>query len=430
MTKLFPNIDQIRAAAQTVIARCRHLSTFSEQPGRTTRTFLSPPMRDCHREITKWLEPLGAEVTIDAAGNFRAVYAAADPRAPRLLVGSHLDTVPDAGPFDGILGVVLGAALIEISHGERLPFTIELVGFSEEEGVRFSTPFIGSRALVGTLDEEILNRKDARGVSVREAIENFGLDPSQIPHARLEGQVLGFIEFHIEQGPLLEELGLPLGIVEVIAGQSKSRVTFLGRANHAGTTPMHRRHDAIAGAAEWITAVEQEARRVPGLVATVGTIHAKPGVTNVIAGEAELSLDVRHRADEVRIVAVENLIRIAEEIASRRGLSILHNILLSQPSVTMSPLLVSQVEEAFRRSQCVPHRIVSGAGHDAMILAEKVPSAMIFLRSPGGISHTPEESVNPRDVEMAIEVGFHLLDVLATSPALKEKVNERKVQLA
>jgi len=425
MTSLLLDLDRVKAEAQTAIARCRQLSSFSEQPGRTIRTFLSAPMRDCHREIAKWIEPLGVEIRIDAAGNFRAFYAAAEPHAPRLLLGSHLDTVPDAGAFDGVLGVVLSVALLDSLRGERLPFAIEIVGFSEEEGVRFGTPFIGSRALVGRLDEEVLSRKDARGVSVREAIENFGLNPSQIPDARLEGEILGFIEFHIEQGPVLDELGLPLGVVEAIAGQSRSELTFLGRANHAGATPMHRRSDAIAGAAEWITAVEREAQRMPGLVATVGKVGAIPGVTNVIAGEAQVSLDVRHRADAVRVGAVENLIRLAEEIASRRGLSVRHSTPQSQPSVLMDSILASQVEEAVRRSGCVPRRCVSGAGHDAMILAEQVPTAMIFLRTPGGISHSPQESVNPQDVEKAIEAGLHLLDLLASSPAERERKMQR-----
>ncbi|HLY63333.1 MAG TPA: allantoate amidohydrolase [Terriglobia bacterium] len=425
MTRVLPNVEEIKSAAQTAIERCRKLSSFTEEPGRTTRTFLSPPMRDCHREIAQWMEPLGAEIKIDDAGNIRATYAAADPHAARLLVGSHLDTVPNAGAFDGILGVVLAISLIENLHGERLPFAIEVVGFSEEEGVRFGTPFIGSRALVGRIDEEILSRKDAQGVSVGEAIENFGLNPRQIRDACLQGEIMGFLEFHIEQGPVLEDLGLPLGVVEAIAGQSRSTVTFLGRANHAGTTPMDRRRDAIAAAAEWITAVEREAKRVPGLVATVGTVRSKPGVTNVIAGEAELGLDVRHSADDVRIAAVENMNRMGEEIALRRGLSMRHGALLSQPSVAMDPVMVSHVEEAFRRSRCVAHRMVSGAGHDAMILAQEIPTAMIFLRTPGGISHTPEENVNPQDVEMAIEAGWHFLDVLGASPALKGKKVQR-----
>jgi allantoate deiminase len=427
--------DQSKTLARTAIARCRKLASFSEQPGRTTRTFLSPPMRDCHQEIAKWLEPVGAEIRIDAAGNFRAFYAArlsgptmanpgyVEPNTPRLLIGSHLDTVPDAGPFDGVLGVVLGVALLETLRSERLPFGIEVVGFSEEEGVRFGTPFIGSRALVGRLDEGILKREDERGISVRAAIEDFGLKPGEIPAACLKGDILGYIEFHIEQGPVLDELGLPLGVVEAVAGQSKLDLTFVGRANHAGTTPMHLRRDAIAGAAEWITAVEREAQRVPGLVATVGVVDPEPGATNVIAGKARLTLDVRHRADHLRVGAVETLIRMAEDIAARRRLSVVHSTPLSQGSVSMDPFLVGQIEEAIRKAGCAPHRMVSGAGHDAMILAEKVPAAMIFLRTPGGISHHPEETVRVEAVEKALETGVHLFDALASFPTLQEKEN-------
>lgn len=420
-----PTSEGSRAAAEKVIARCRKLASFSEEPGRTTRTFLSPPMRDCHRELAAWAEALGAETRIDAAGNFRAFYAAAEPNAPRLLIGSHLDTVPDAGAFDGVLGVVLGIALLENLPGERLPFGIEVVGFSEEEGVRFNTPFVGSRALVGRLDEAMLALRDARGISVRTAIENFGLKPSEIPDARLRGDVLGYVEFHIEQGPVLEELGLALGAVEALAGQSKMEFAFFGRANHAGTTPMHLRRDALAGAAEWITAVEREAKRVPGLVATVGEVDARPGATNVIAGEARLTLDVRHRSDDVRAAAVETLIRHAEQIAARRGLSLQHRAMLSQPAVAMNSQLVGQIEEAIRKAGCEPHRMVSGAGHDAMMLAEKVPAAMFFLRTPGGISHSPEETVKVEDVEKALEAGTHLLDLLAASAALQSRRIQR-----
>ncbi|HKN61161.1 MAG TPA: allantoate amidohydrolase [Candidatus Acidoferrales bacterium] len=412
-----------RALAEKVIARCRKIASFSEQPGRTSRTFLSPPMRDCHQEIAKWLEPLGVDIRIDAAGNFRAFYAAAEPNAPRLLIGSHLDTVPDAGPFDGVLGVLLGVALLETLQGERLPLGIEVVGFSEEEGVRFGTPFIGSRALVGRLDEHILRREDERGVSVRAAIEGFGLKPSEIPDARLKGDILGYIEFHIEQGPVLEDIGLPLGLVEVVTGQSKMEFTFTGRARHAGTTPMHLRRDAIAGAAEWITAVEREAQRVPGLVATVGVLEGKTGATNVIAGKARLTLDVRHRADDVRVAAVKTLIRLAEEIAALRALSVQYGTPVNLESVAMDSFLVGQIGEAMRKAGCTPHRMVSGAGHDAMILAEQIPAAMIFLRTPGGISHNPEETVNVEDVEKALETGVHLLDLLACSPALQKKEN-------
>jgi allantoate deiminase len=408
--------------AEEVIARCRKLARFSEDTGSTRRTFLSAPMRDCHREIAGWMEPLRAEVRIDAAGNLRGFYPAAEPKAHRLLLGSHLDTVPKAGAFDGILGVVLAVALVEALNGRRLSFGIEIVGFSEEEGVRFGTPFIGSRALVGRLDEDLLSCQDAQGISVRQAIENFGLNPGEIPHAALGNDILGYVEFHIEQGPVLEKLGRPLGVVEAVAGQSRLEFTFLGRANHAGTTPMHLRYDAIAGAAEWITAVEREAQAIPGLVATVGKIEAKPGATNVIAGQARLTLDVRHGSDEIRTRAVDTLIRQAEEISKRRGLSVNKNILLSQPAVAMDSFFVNEIEQAMRKTGCEPHPMVSGAGHDAMILAERVPAAMIFLRTPGGISHDPAESVEVEDVTRAIECGLHLLDQLASSSVLQRRM--------
>jgi len=380
-------------------------------------------MRECHQEITRWLEPLGVPVRTDAAGNLRALYAAEHPNAPRLLIGSHLDTVPNAGAYDGILGVVLAIAFLEELRGRRLPFAIEVVGFSEEEGVRFGTPFIGSRALAGTLDQELLAVPDARGISVRRAIQKYGLNPNAIAHAKLADNTLGYLEFHIEQGPVLEKLNLPLAAVEAIAGQSRLEFTFLGRANHAGTTPMDLRCDAIAAAAEWIGAVERMAHGVPGLVATVGKIDVKPGATNVIAGEVRLSLDVRHSTDTIRTHAVSDLIHQAEEIAARRGLSVQESTLLSQRAVTMDRFLIGEIQNAIARTGSQPYRMVSGAGHDAMILAEKVPSAMIFLRTPGGISHDPAESVAPHDVEKAIACGLHLLNQLASSPEFYKRTN-------
>jgi len=411
------------ARAEEVIARCKLLATFSEDPGSTRRTFLSPPMRDCHREITKWLAAAGADITVDAAGNLRALYPAAHSDAPRLLLGSHLDTVPNAGAYDGILGVVIAVALLESLEKRRLPFAIEVVAFSEEEGVRFGFPFIGSRALVGSLDEELLNRQDPDGITVRAAIEMFSLNPADISRAKLSDDTLAYLEFHIEQGPVLESIGRPLGAVDAIVAQTRMEFVFLGRANHAGTTPMHLRYDAIAAAAEWIVGVEHTAQLHPGLVATVGQIHAKPGATNVIAAEARVTLDVRHKSDDILGRAADTLIRMAHEIAARRGLSLRQNVLLNQRAVAMDPFLVEQIQEAIRSTGCQPHRMTSGAGHDAMILADKVPSAMIFLRSPGGISHDPAESVLTEDVAKALECGLHLLDQLANSSELQKRMS-------
>ncbi len=407
--------------AQEAVARCRAIAAFSEDEGSIRRTFLSAPMRECHGEISRWMESLGMSVRLDAAGNLRGLYAAAQPVPPLLLLGSHLDTVPNAGAYDGVLGVVLAVSLIESLNGRRLPFAIEVVGFSEEEGVRFGAPFIGSRALVGRLDKELLNVRDAAGISLRKAIEEFGLRPEEIPQAQVSQDCFGYIEFHIEQGPVLEKLGLPLAVVESIAGQSRLQITFRGRSNHAGTTPMDLRYDALAGAAEWIAAVERTGRSVSGSVATVGKIDAKPGATNVIAGEATLTLDVRHSSDDARTQAVNDLLEQAQAIADRRHLTMQWHSLLDQHAVPMDSFLVDEIERSMQATGCVGHRMTSGAGHDAMILAEKVPASMIFLRTPGGISHDPAESVAIEDVEKAIECGIHLLERLASSPAIHER---------
>ena len=407
--------NNFKQLAEEVIARCRKLASFSEDAGGTQRTFPSAPMRDCHREVIAWMKSLGMSVSVDAAGNLRGFYAAASPPAPRILIGSHLDTVPNAGAFDGILGVMLAIALVKSLDAMKLPFAIDVVGFSEEEGVRFGVPFIGSRALIGRVDEELLGRKDTSGISIRKAIQNFGLNPNDIVEAKLSDDVLGFLEFHIEQGPVLESLGQRLGIVEAIVGQNRLEFTFSGQSNHAGTTPMNLRRDALAAAAEWIVGVEALARRTPGIVATVGFVEAKPGATNVIAGEARARLDIRHASDHSRTEALDELIRQAESIAGQRGVTAKWRALLSQNAVAMDPFLTEQIEQAVRKSGCEPHRMASGAGHDAMILAEKIPAAMIFLRTPGGISHDPSESVHLDDVAKAVECGHHLLTQLAAS---------------
>jgi allantoate deiminase len=408
--------------AEKVIARCKRLASVSEVRGSTCRTFLSIAMRECYRVVGDWLEAAGAEVTIDAAGNLRGFYPAAQPNAPRLILGSHLDTVPDAGAYDGVLGVVLAVSLLEMLEDRKLPFAIEVIGFSEEEGVRFSAPFIGSRALVGKLDDELLNRTDTNGVSVRTAIENFGLKPAEISKAAMNKDSLAYVEFHIEQGPVLESLGIPLGVVEGIAGQTRGEFTFLGRANHAGTTPMDLRHDAIPAAAEWILEVERVAKREKGLVATVGRITATPNATNVVAGQVRVNLDVRHKSNDVRTRAVEFLAVQAEEIAHRRGLTVQRKVLLNQPAISMDPFLMGQIDEAAGKAGCATHRMVSGAGHDAMILAEKIPTAMIFLRTPGGISHHPSESVNVEDVAKVLECGMLLLTQLAGSAEFQKRM--------
>jgi allantoate deiminase len=361
--------------AREVVRRCRRLAQCTEHPGRITRTFLSPPMREVHALVRGWMEEAGMRVAFDGVGNIRGVYG----NGPRLMIGSHLDTVPDAGAFDGILGVMIGIALV----ARRPPCSVEVVGFSEEEGVRFGVPFIGSRALVG---------RPVKALAVREAIRTFGLAGK----AALGREVKAYLEFHIEQGPVLDRKNLPLGVVDAIVGQARYAVHFEGRANHAGTTPMNMRRDALAAAAEWVGLVRKTALATPGLVATVGQLRVEPGAANVIPGFVQASLDIRHADDRVREWAAQQLLRGTQwEERSR------------QSAVPMdSGALAATVTAAGYRV----HRMASGAGHDAMILAEKVPSAMLFLRSPGGISHHPDESVRVEDVAAALEVGAGYLD--------------------
>jgi allantoate deiminase len=388
-----------------VIGRCRLLAELSEEAGFTTRTFLSEPMHQVHAQVRAWMEQAGMSVMIDHAGNLRGLYPANRSHAPRLFIGSHLDTVPRAGAFDGILGVVLGVELIESLGGRRLPFAIEVIGFSEEEGVRFGVPFIGSRAFIGDLDTELL-------ASIAPVIVAFGLDPSRIGEARSGDDALGYLEFHIEQGPVLESLNLPLGVVDAISGQSRLDVLFEGQANHTGTTPMNLRRDALAGAAEWITAVEHEARSVPGAVATVGRVNVSPGAGNVIPGSAATGLDVRHADDAVRHDLVARLLSYAERIAASRCLTVSWERRLDQPAVAMDSDLVRMLERAVASAGRPIHRMASGAGHDAMIVARWMPAAMLFLRSPGGISHHPDETVLAEDVGAALEVGTRFLEQL------------------
>lgn len=418
---LAANLTTTLRLAREAVERCRILADFTENQKGTTRTFLCPAMHECHHAIRSWMKAAGMSVSVDAAGNLRGFYGGNNLQSPRLIIGSHLDTVPYAGAYDGILGVMLGIALVEALDGRKLPFGIEIVGFSEEEGVRFGFPFIGSRAFVGSLTADLLRQRDHKGITVEEAIRDFGLDPSLLTRAQMQEDAIAYLEFHIEQGPVLESLDLPLGVVEVIAGQSRAAVFFRGMANHAGTTPMHLRRDALAGAAEWITAVEREAVSNTGLVATVGNIDAKPGAGNVIAGEVHLTLDVRHPQDQARLQALERILSQAHEIGARRELTVEHQIRMNGKATRMNEQLLLAADRTVSACGVKPHRMVSGAGHDAMIMCEKIPSVMIFLRSPKGVSHHPDETVRLEDVELALQAGLHFLDELG-SPDLKGRI--------
>jgi allantoate deiminase len=395
--------------AARIIARCREIAACTEVPGEITRLFLTPPMHEVHALLRDWMETAGMTVRVDAIGNLRGFWPGLVPGSPRLLIGSHLDTVPNAGAFDGILGVVLGVAIVEQLHGELLPFAIEVIGFSEEEGMRFSKPFLGSLAFVGKLDPKTLARPDRSGVSVAEAIRAYGLDPAQLRAAVLTDQTVAYLEFHIEQGPVLENEDRALGIVEALVGQTRMELIFAGQANHAGTTPMHLRRDAMAAAAEWIVAVEAYASAQNGLVATVGKVETAPGAGNVIAGKVTASLDVRHADDRVREASVLAILTHAETAATRRGVHVTSSKQLEQPAVPLDPHLTALLSKAATQAGFPARRMTSGAGHDAMILAPTIPSTMLFLRSPGGLSHHPDETVLPQDVEAALATAMEFL---------------------
>jgi allantoate deiminase len=368
-------------------------------------------MERVHHVVRPWFEAAGMTVNVDRAGNLRAVYLAdSGEDSPRLLIGSHLDTVPNAGAYDGVLGVLMGLALVEGLGDRRLPYSIEVIGFSDEEGTRFGVPFIGSRAVVGRLDNALLKSKDKEGITVDKALRDFqALHPEAID-ASLVGQTVGYLEFHIEQGPVLENRNLALGAVEALAGQSRFHLQFRGRAGHAGTIPMHLRRDALAAAAEWVTRVEAIGSSYEGLVATVGQIGVEPGGVNVIPGEVRCSLDVRHREDVVRNDANRAIVDEARLIAEKRGLSVEAEEYHSQTAVHFDQDMIAAVDIAMERTVYPAIRMTSGAGHDAMVIAQHLPSAMIFLRNPGGISHHPDESVLEADVAAAIHAGLCFLD--------------------
>jgi allantoate deiminase len=415
-----------RDGAATLLARCAAVAECTDKSGEILRTFLSPAMEQVHQRMRPWFDAAGMTVSVDRAGNLRAVYSAdSGEPAPRLLIGSHLDTVPNAGTYDGVLGVFVGLALVEALGGRRLPFSIEVIGFSDEEGTRFGVPFIGSRAFVNRLGDAVLGTRDTNGITVCEALLAFRESHPEAIDAALAAQPSGYLEFHIEQGPVLESQNCALGTVEALAGQSRLNLVFRGRAGHAGTTPMHLRRDALAAAAEWMTRVESVASGIEGLVATVGQIAAEPGGVNVIPGVVRCSLDVRHAEDEVRRDAVRSILDEAQTIAEERGLTFEAEEYHNQAAVHFDSGMISIAEIAAKRAGYAAVRMTSGAGHDAMVMAQHLPSTMIFLRSPGGVSHHPDESVLEADVAAAIHTGLCFLDEYALFVKKKKESDRR-----
>ncbi|MGP8253759.1 MAG: allantoate amidohydrolase [Terracidiphilus sp.] len=401
----------MRDRAKSVIDECIRLAAFTEEPGRIARRFLTEPMHAVHDRLRERMAELGMSVRIDAAGNLRGLWQPEGASKKRLVIGSHVDTVPDAGAYDGVLGVCLGLELVQ--NAKQRELAIEVIAFSEEEGVRFGVPFIGSRAVAGRFDHALLALKDLEGITLEDAILNYGLDPAKIGDAALDANAAAMLEIHIEQGPVLEAEGLSIAAVTDIVGQTRMSLSFAGLANHAGTTPMHLRRDALAGAAEWIASVERLARETDGLIATVGKIEVEPNAGNVVPGVAAVSLDLRHSTDTARAAALATLLARAGEIADRRGLALESKRLMDQPAVPMDERLTAFLVEAMEAHNLPPKRMPSGAGHDAMVMAARVPTAMLFLRSPGGISHHPDEAVREEDVENALRVAARFLERLA-----------------
>jgi allantoate deiminase len=356
----------------------------------------------------------GMSAHLDAIGNVCGRYEGDRPGLPCLMLGSHYDTVRDAGKWDGPLGLITAIACVDDLNrrGKRLPFALEVVGFADEEGVRFASTLLGSRAIAGTFDESVLNTRDRAGASMREAMVAFGLDPDHIGAAtRARRELLGYVELHIEQGPVLVEKGFPVGVVTAIAGATRLSAKLTGMAGHAGTVPMALRRDALAGAAECIAGIEEFCRTAEsGLVGTVGHIDAKPGATNVIPGNVSFTIDIRAPSDMHRKRAVAGIVRKIEAIATRRQLALQLDVTHENRTVPCAPWLIAQVAEAVAAEGHGVFELPSGAGHDGMAMVDIADIAMIFVRCRGGISHHPDEHVELADADAGARVLLGLIE--------------------
>ena len=399
--------------ASTVLARCDELARISEEDGRLTRRFGTPALRQAGKTVREWMEGAGLQTRRDEVGNVIGRLGGEDGRT--LLIGSHLDTVRDAGRYDGALGVLLALACVERLRdaGRTLPYGVEILAFSDEEGVRYGTGYLGSSVVAGRFDQACLERRDADGLTLANAIRGFGGRPEGLTGAaRDPTDLIGYYEVHIEQGPVLEAEGAPLGVVTAITGQTRVEIAFIGEAGHAGTVPMALRRDALCAAAEFVSAVEAVARDRDGVVATVGELEVPGGASNVIPGRATLSLDVRHDADRVRESVGAGLRELAGAIAERRGCGLEWEVTQASAAVRCSEELSEHLVEAVAACGHPPVRLPSGAGHDAVMLSAIAPVAMLFVRCAGGVSHNPAESVTVGDVGAAIETSVRFLELL------------------
>ena len=397
-----------------IVGRINRLAAISETPERLTRIFLTREHRAAADLILRWMGDAGMRAHLDAIGNVCGRYEGERPGLPCLMLGSHYDTVRDAGKWDGPLGLITAISCVADLHrrGRRLPFAIEVTGFADEEGVRFASTLLGSRAVAGTFDESVLGVKDRAGISLRDALSQFGLDPDHIgAAARARSELLAYVELHIEQGPVLEGLNLPVGVVTAIAGATRLAASLTGMAGHAGTVPMALRRDALAGAAECIVEIEEFCRTDQGgLVGTVGYIHATPGATNVIPGQVSFTIDIRAPTDAHRKLAVADIVRQIENIAGRRKLLLQVDVTHDNRTVPCAPWLKSQVSEAIASEGYRVFELPSGAGHDGMAMIDIADVAMLFVRCRGGISHHPDEHVDLADVDAGARVLLRLVE--------------------
>lgn len=407
-------------AGERAVARCDALGVppYSEAAGRLDRPFLTAAHRSAVEVVAGWMAEAGLSARLDAISNLVG-RREGPPGAPTLVIGSHIDSVRDAGRYDGPLGVMIGIECAEALAQRLLPFALEVIAFGDEEGSRFPSSMMGSRALVAPLDPALLEARDAGGGSVREALAAFDLDPDAVGGlARAPGEVLAYVEAHIEQGPVLEAADLPVGVVTAIAGQMRLKARFTGTAGHAGTTPMGLRRDALAAAAEAIGTIERICAAGPAdLVGTVGRIETSTGAYNVIAGAAEIGIDVRAASDEVRDAAVAEVRAALAALARRRGVGLAVETLQTLPASPCDPGLMARMDAAVAAAGARPMRLVSGAGHDAMIMARLAPMAMLFIRCAGGISHNPAESVTAADVDVGCRTLVAFIERLAEDRA-------------
>lgn len=400
------NATRAAEAAERVMARCDRLADISETPGALTRVYLSPEHMQANALVGEWMTAAGMRVWQDSVGNICGRYEGLTADAPALLLGSHLDTVRDAGRYDGMLGVLTAIETVAALHAQqiRLPLAIEIVGFGDEEGTRFGITLLGSRGLTGTWPESWVEHPDGNSITVAQAMRDVGLDARAIPQAAREQRAIAaYLELHIEQGPCLEQENLALGVVTAINGARRLNCRFTGEAGHAGTVPMTHRKDALAAAAEWMVFIEQAtARHDPQLVATVGTLHCAPGAVNVIPGEVALTLDIRGPSDQPLAELLSELLTQAEAIALRRGQHFSAEAYYRIPATRCDDRLQATLSRAVTAVQGRSLSLPSGAGHDAIAIAERWPVGMLFVRCDRGISHHPAESVMTNDVALAI----------------------------